>query len=179
MGCLREADIVIVLSHDGSMEAQGPFEAIIKQNEFMQGLSSQTESDNEEEEEEEAELEDDATARGIPTDQASSQPKPTKETTPRGNGDISLYGYYIQSFGWWPFGFVLASAVLFVLCLIFPRQYSSRDSSHKTQFLHQTQKFCFPGGPAHPPSKTTTILVPILASLLPPLPLSVFISGSF
>ncbi|OIW32628.1 P-loop containing nucleoside triphosphate hydrolase protein [Coniochaeta ligniaria NRRL 30616] len=88
VGCLREADIVIVLSNDGRVEAQGSFEAILQENEFVQGLSSQKDWDNQ-------------------VDEQPSEANPMQATSS------------------------LASAVLFVLCLVFPRQFSSVNDNYR------------------------------------------------
>jgi ATP-binding cassette, subfamily C (CFTR/MRP), member 1 len=117
--CLEAADNVVVLSNDGRVEAQGSFQALFGSNQFLQGLASRNSSDNSEERE--AEQEDPITNNdGAPSPRAVEE-QSNKAKTSRGNGDFPLYSYYIQSFGWWPFGFVLASAALFVLCLVFPR----------------------------------------------------------
>ncbi|KAJ5812743.1 ABC transporter integral membrane type 1 [Penicillium robsamsonii] len=46
------------------------------------------------------------------------------ETLPnisRGDGDVSLYTYYINSFGWWVLGLTLLFAALHVFCIAFPQ----------------------------------------------------------
>jgi hypothetical protein len=117
---LKEADHLIVLSKDGRVEVDGHFEELVRTNEYIQSLAySKSSEDNfiEEESAESVIRPKGAQARPEPRETA----KGTK--TPRGGGDISLYTYYIGSFGWWVFGLTLVFASLFVFCISFPREY--------------------------------------------------------
>lgn len=118
---LKEADHLIVLSEDGRVEAQGNFEELVRTNEYIQslGYSKRSEDNDIEEEIEESVLSSEGAL------EVRQEPRETakKPRTPRGGGDISLYTYYIGSFGWWVFGLTLVFASLFVFCISFPREY--------------------------------------------------------
>lgn len=121
---LKEADNLIVLSKDGRVEAEGHFKELVKKNEYMQSLSCSISSEDngiqEENEEIVSRLEGVQEVRQKAGETAKRETVPN---TPRGGGDISLYTYYIRSFGWWVFGLTLVFASLFVFCISFPREY--------------------------------------------------------
>lgn len=123
---LKEADNLIVLSKDGRVEAKGRFEELVNQNEYLLSLSrSITSEDNGIQEESK---EGDSRLEGVQEVKEKAGEIAKRETvpnTPRGGGDISLYAYYIRSFGWWVFGLTLVFACLFVFCISFPREYLS------------------------------------------------------
>lgn len=50
---------------------------------------------------------------------AHSSETPTAKR--RGSGDLSLYGYYINSIGWLAFLCLLGFAILYVISLVFPQ----------------------------------------------------------
>ncbi|KXG47709.1 ABC transporter, transmembrane domain, type 1 [Penicillium griseofulvum] len=115
---LKEADNVIVLSKDGHMEGQGSFEELVEKNQYILSLSYSAGLEHSEIEESDSNLGQ--------TQEANNQVGETREreTTSnisRGIGDISLYGYYINSLGWWAFGLALLFATLYVFCTAFPQ----------------------------------------------------------
>ncbi|KAJ5965703.1 ABC transporter integral membrane type 1, partial [Penicillium waksmanii] len=119
---LKEADNLVVLSKDGRVEAKGRFEELVNKNEYMQSLSRSIRSEDigieEESEESVSRLEGVQEVRQEAGETAKREKVPS---TPRGGGDISLYAYYIRSFGWWVFGLTLVFACLFVFCISFPQ----------------------------------------------------------
>jgi hypothetical protein len=118
---LKEADNLIVLSKDGRVEAQGRFEELVKNNEYIQRLSLISTEDNSIEESEESV----SRLKGVQEmkQKAGETQRDIVPNTPRGGRDISLYTYYIRSFGWWVFGLTVVFASLFVFCISFPREY--------------------------------------------------------
>ena len=118
---LKEADNLIVLSKDGRVEAQGRFEELVKKNEYIQSLSSISPEDSSIEESEESV----SRLEGVQKMRRKSgeTQREIVPNTPRGGRDISLYAYYIRSFGWWVFGLTVVFASLFVFCISFPREY--------------------------------------------------------
>ncbi|CAI7673382.1 unnamed protein product [Penicillium pancosmium] len=119
---LKEADNLIVLSKDGRVEAKGRFEQLVNKNEYMKSLFRSIDSEDkgiqEESEESIPGVEGVQEVRKKAGDTAKRETVPN---TPRGGGDISLYAYYIRSFGWWVFGLTLVFACLFVFCISFPQ----------------------------------------------------------
>jgi hypothetical protein len=109
-----------VLSEDGRVEVEGHFEELVKINEYIQSLAYSKSSEDDFIEQESGE----SVIRPEGAQEAKPEPREiTKRTkTPRGGGDISLYTYYIGSFGWWVFGLTLVFASLFVFCISFPRE---------------------------------------------------------
>lgn len=121
---LKEADNLIVLSKDGRMEAKGHFEELVKKNEYIHSLSCLIRSeDNDIEEKSEESVSRFDGVQEVKQKAGETAKRETVPKTPRGGGDISLYTYYIRSFGWWVFGLTLVFASLFVFCISFPREY--------------------------------------------------------
>ncbi|CEJ57253.1 hypothetical protein PMG11_05953 [Penicillium brasilianum] len=119
---LKEADCLIVLSKDGRVEADGHFDEMVMKNEYIQSLSRSISSEDNDIEEESEEL----VSRSEDVREVRQKARETAEMEilphiPRGGGDISLYIYYIRSFGWWAFGLTLVFASLFVFCISFPQ----------------------------------------------------------
>ncbi|RAL02582.1 P-loop containing nucleoside triphosphate hydrolase protein [Aspergillus ibericus CBS 121593] len=109
--CFKEADNVIVLSSDGRIADQESLEELLGRNQYIQELFCRTHS-KEDKEDEDTETSFNETQTG-----PDNGPRATQGTTPtrtRGTGDLSLYAYYIKSFGWWAFAFTLTFATLYV-----------------------------------------------------------------
>jgi hypothetical protein len=121
---LKGVDDLIVLSKDGRLEAKGPFEELVKKNEYLQSLSCSISSgDNDIEEESEESVPRLEELQGMMQKAGETAKRETVPNALRGGGDTSLYTYYIRSFGWWVFGLTLVFACLFVFCISFPREY--------------------------------------------------------
>lgn len=121
---LKEADNLIVLSKDGRVEGKGRFDELARKNEYIQSLSCSISSeDNSIEEESEESVSRLEEVQEVKQKARETAERETVPNTPRGGGDISLYTYYIRSFGWWVFGLTLVFASLFVFCISFPRKY--------------------------------------------------------
>lgn len=103
------------------MEVEGHFEELVRTNGYIQSLAYSKSSEDNFIEEESGE----SVIRPEGAQEARPEPRETakRTKTPRGDGDISLYTYYIGSFGWWVFGLTLVFASLFVFCISFPREY--------------------------------------------------------
>jgi hypothetical protein len=99
---LKEADNLIVLSTDGCVEAKGRFEELMKNNEYIRSFSRSISSEDngiqEESEESVSRFEQEVRQKA-----GESAERETVPNTPRGGGNLSLYTYYIRSFGWWVF----------------------------------------------------------------------------
>ncbi|KGO44507.1 ABC transporter, integral membrane type 1 [Penicillium expansum] len=119
---LKEADNLIVLSKDGRVEGKGRFDELARKNEYIQSLSCSISSeDNSIEEESEESVSRLEEVQEVKQKARETAERETVPNTPRGGGDISLYTYYIRSFGWWVFGLTLVFASLFVFCISFPQ----------------------------------------------------------
>jgi hypothetical protein len=103
------------------VEVEGHFEELVRTNDYIQSLAYSKSSEDNFIEEESGE----SINRPEGAQEARPEPTETAKRTkiPRGGGDISLYIYYIRSFGWWVFGLTLVFASLFVFCMFFPREY--------------------------------------------------------
>jgi hypothetical protein len=136
---LKEADNLILLSKDGRMEGQGLFEELAKKNQYIQSLSCFRSSKG-------SEVEEESKKSDSQVGESQEVKKETGELVereiiskiPRGGGDISLYTYYINSFGWWAFGLTLVLASLYVFCVAFPREYTHQWLYSKTLLLNTT-----------------------------------------
>ncbi|KAJ6184246.1 ABC transporter integral membrane type 1, partial [Penicillium mononematosum] len=118
---LKEADNLIVLSKDGRMEGQGIFGELEKRNQYLQSLSrSPSPEDDEVEESKESDSQPGET-REVKKETGEMAERETVHKIFRGDGDFSLYTYYINSFGWWAFGLTLGFATLYVFCIAFPQ----------------------------------------------------------
>ncbi|KAJ5356582.1 ABC transporter integral membrane type 1 [Penicillium concentricum] len=105
---LKEADNLIVLSKDGHMEGQGSFEELAKKNQYIQSLSCSAGPEDREAEEESKQSDPQLGRTQEAKKETGKTPKrETVSNISRGDGDISLYTYYINSFGWWVFGVAL------------------------------------------------------------------------
>ncbi|PWY80810.1 P-loop containing nucleoside triphosphate hydrolase protein [Aspergillus sclerotioniger CBS 115572] len=113
--CFQEAENVIVLSSNGRIVDQGSLEDLSVKNEYIRELMCRTGSKQDENEVEDA----DAPSEETETQADNHGPRVAQEPTPntRGTGDLSLYAYYINSFGWWAFCFTLTFATIYVLCV--------------------------------------------------------------
>jgi hypothetical protein len=141
---LKEADNLIVLSKDGRVEAKGRFRELVNKNEYMKSLFRSIDSeDNGIQEESEESISRLEGVQEVRKEAGDTAKRDTIPNTPRGGGDISLYAYYIRSFGWWVFGLTLVFACLFVFCISFPREYLC-GPIQKGQLLNTNslQKLC-------------------------------------
>ncbi|KAJ5497102.1 ABC transporter integral membrane type 1 [Penicillium fimorum] len=119
---LKEADNLIVLSKGGHMEGQGSFEELVKKNQYIQSLSCSRGPENREAEEQSKQS--DSQLRQTQEAKKKTGETREKETVlniSRGDGDVSLYTYYINSFDWWVFGLTLLFAAVYVFCIVFPQ----------------------------------------------------------
>ncbi|CAG8903863.1 unnamed protein product [Penicillium egyptiacum] len=122
---LKEADNLIVLSKDGRMEGQGPFGELAKKNQHIQSLACSSDcEDSKVKEESKGSDSQLGKTREMKKETGEMAERGTVPKISRGDGDISLYTYYINSFGWWAFGLTLVFATLYVFCIAFPREYS-------------------------------------------------------
>lgn len=136
---LKEADNLIVLSKNGRMEGQGLFEELAKKNQYIQSLScSRSPKDSEVEEESKESDSQLVETREVKKETGEMAEGETVSKIPRGDGDISLYAYYINSFGWWAFGLTLVFATLHVFCIAFPREYTCQWTYSETMLLITT-----------------------------------------
>ena len=134
---LKEADNLIVLSTDGRMESQGLFEELAKKNQYIQSLScSPSPEDTGVEEESKGSDSQVGEIQEVKKEIGETTQRKTVSEISRGDGDISLYTYYINSFGWWAFGLTLVFAILYVFCIAFPREYSHRWTYSETLLLN-------------------------------------------
>lgn len=108
--------MVIVLSDGGNIVAQGHYFDIVETYEFLQKLSvprNRTENLREE-----APPISEKETTSPSTTIASASPAAAKS---RRSGDLSLYGYYIDSIDRFSFLSIFEFAVLYVVSLVFPQ----------------------------------------------------------
>ncbi|KAJ3495551.1 hypothetical protein NLG97_g3315 [Lecanicillium saksenae] len=113
---LQCVDKVIVLSDNGHIDAQGSYSEISETCEFIQKLAPPKDR-IEDAPEEPASGRERGSARPRST---AARPTPAATKSRRG-GDISLYGYYVDSIGRLPFLIILGFVILYTISLVFPQ----------------------------------------------------------
>lgn len=113
---LRHADKVIILSENGRIDAQGSYAEVAEGCEFIQKLRLRR-GRSEITEQEPASVGGTDTARSKVTNASPA----AAQTNSRGSGDLSLYGYYIDSIGRLSFLCILGFAISYVVSLVFPQ----------------------------------------------------------
>ncbi|EGX90496.1 multidrug resistance protein, putative [Cordyceps militaris CM01] len=113
---LQYADKAIVLSDNGDIDAQGSYSEIVEMCDFIQKLDAPKDR-TENTWEEPTFVSQKEPARPRVTNTRAS-PAAAKS---RSSGDVTLYGYYIDSIGRLPFVLILGFAILYVTSLVFPQ----------------------------------------------------------
>ena len=120
---------MIVFSKDGRIEAQGLFENLVKSNQYIKSIYCLPSPDDNEIMEEGREIESEIEkAQQIRKEIGEKAKNDIVPKVHRGDEDISIYTYLINSFGWWAFVLTLVLAKLYVSRISFPRAYIQKHA---------------------------------------------------